>query len=463
MNPVLCFVGGFILGGGLLFFLAKVLLSRQHIPLAQHEALRQEGAALLTELAVLKERGAQLQSSLDTANSSLVQAQAAKAAAESSSAELRARLEATQQRVKDGEEFVQLLKGEMEQSFGRLANQSLQVNADRFSEQQRQRLNDLLAPFKQQIDSFRQDVSDKFTKEVADRNTLKGELSKMLELNQTLSQRTEALTTALSSQAREQGVFGEDILETILTNAGMIAGEHYQRQFSGQNEDGQRIRPDIILSCPDGRRIVVDSKVSLTAYLRYCNDASTAEMQKEAAREVYASFKAHIDGLSAKKYETLGTDVADFVLMFTPVEGAFTVASSIDSELRYYAFRKKIFLVTPGNLLLVVKLITDLWQRDAVNKDAERMADRALKLYDKARLFLESFEEVSNALGKAQSSLDEARARLTGNGGLVRQGEMLGDMLGSKAKALPKPLVEQAALATGIVLPAASLPVPPSA
>jgi DNA recombination protein RmuC len=227
----------------------------------------------------------------------------------------------------------------------------------------------------------------------------------------------------------------------------MVKGEHFHAQVASQNEDGRAIRPDVVLQCPDGRRIVVDSKVSLTAYVRYCNDCNSPDEQKIAAREVYQSFKNHIDGLSAKKYETLrdsSSEVADFVLMFTPVEGAFTVASMHDAELRHYAFRKKVFLVTPGNLLLVVKLITDLWQKDAVNKRSHDMAERALKLYDKARLFLESFEAAGASISKAQSAWEEARTRLTGNGGLVRQGEMLGDLLGTKAKGLPSSLAAEA-------------------
>ena len=366
-----------------------------------------------------------------------------KEAAVKMAASLEAKLDAATARLEEQSAFVQSVKDEMQTAFGRLASQSLETSAERFGESQRARLNDLLKPFREQIDVFRQDVSDKFIKEVADRNSLKGELQKMLELNQSLSQKTEALTTALSAQAKEQGAFGEDVLETILTNAGMVKGEHFHTQYAGQNEDGRAIRPDVILQCPDGRRIIVDSKVSLTAYLRYCNDCASPEEQKAAACEVYRSFKAHIDGLAAKKYETLRdgkTEVADFVLMFTPVEGAFTVATMHDAELRHYAFRKKVFLVTPGNLLLVVKLITDLWQKDAVNKRAQDMAERALKLHDKARLFLESFEATGAALGKAQDAWEEARTRLTGNGGLVRQGEMLGSLLGTKAKALPSTL-----------------------
>jgi len=394
--------------------------------------------------AAAEARSAAAEARLSQTESALQAALAAKDAASTKAAALEARLEAASARLEEQAAFVQAVKEEMQTAFGRLASQTLETNAERFGDAQRARLADLLKPFKEQLDGFKADVSQKFTQEVADRNLLRGELSKLMEFSGTLSKQTEALTTALSAQAREQGAFGEDILETILVNAGMVKGEHFHTQYAGTNERGERIRPDVILHCPDGRRIVVDSKVSLTAYVRYCNDCATLDEQKTAARDVHQSFKAHIDGLSAKAYETLkgpGGEVADFVLMFTPVEGAFTVATMHDAELRHYAFRKKVFLVTPGNLLLVVKLITDLWHKDAVNRDAQRIAERALNLYNKACGFLESFEAAGKALDGAKAAWNEAATRLTGHGGLVRQGEMLKPLLpGGKAKAIPESL-----------------------
>ncbi len=436
-----------LLGAVPAFLIARTLFTRGRISPIDYEARRAECADLKTSVAVATGRAETLQLLVAEKDAALQTILSEKESAVKSVATLQARLDAASARLEEQAAFVQGVKEEMQTAFARLSSQSLETNAERFGEAQRARLNDLLKPFRDQIDGFRLDVSDKFTREVADRNSLKGELQRMMELNSALSKQTENLTTALSAQAKEQGAFGEDILETILTNAGMVKGEHFHTQFASQNEDGRAIRPDVILQCPDGRRIVVDSKVSLTAYIRYCNDCASPDEQKTAARDVYGSFKAHIDGLSAKKYETLrdGTsEVADFVLMFTPVEGAFTVATMHDAELRHYAFRKKVFLVTPGNLLLVVKLITDLWQKDAVNKRAQDMADRALKLYDKARLFLESFEATGAALGRAGDAWEEAKGRLTGNGGLVRQGEMLGAMMGGKAKALPGSLAANA-------------------
>ncbi len=443
MSPVFSLLLGLALGATAAFVIVRALLSRSRISVHAHSTLREECAGLKTSVALATGRAESLQHALAEKEASLRTILAEKETAVKSAAALEARLDAASTRLKEQEAFMQTVKEEMQTAFGRLASQTLETNAERFGEAQRARLNDLLKPFRDQIDGFRQDVSDKFTKEVADRNSLKGELSKMMELNQALSKQTENLTTALSAQAKEQGTFGEDILETILTNAGMVKGEHFHTQAAAQNEDGRAIRPDVVLRCPDGRAIVVDSKVSLTAYVRYCNDCLDPDELKAAARDVHASFKAHIDGLAPKKYETMrggpvpAGEVADFVLMFTPVEGAFTVATMHDAELRHYAFRKKVFLVTPGNLLLVVKIITDLWQKDAVNKRADDMAKRALHLYDKARLFLESFEDMGAALGKAQGAWDEARTRLIGTGGLVRQGEMLGDLMGTKAKPLP--------------------------
>jgi DNA recombination protein RmuC len=238
----------------------------------------------------------------------------------------------------------------------------------------------------------------------------------------------------------------------------MIEGEHYYRQFSTRNEDGARIQPDIVIKRPNGLSIVVDSKVTLTHYVRYCDAALTPDEERALRKEIYQSFKAHIDGLSGKKYDTIeGT--ADFVLMFTPAENAFTIAANHDAALRQYAFGKNVFVVTPSSLLLVIKMISDLWQKDRVNKEAHEIAARAKELYEKACGFLHSFAGVGAALDKARTEWDTASTRLGGNGGLVRQGEMLQKLLGTKtSKVLPAEFLARTAIAGGIQLPGGDAP-----
>lgn len=363
---------------------------------------------------------------------------------------LQAEMEAQRLLLREQKAFVDTARAQMEQQFRLIAGSSLDENSRRMAEQQQSKLQDTLQPFREQIEAFRKQVDEKFTAEVADRASLRGELTKVFSLTSSLGEQAERLTRALSSQTKTQGDFGEDILETILRNAGMVEGEHFERQYSTVNEDGVRVIPDIILNCPGGYRIVVDAKVSLTAYLRYCNEQLTPEEERGLRRDIWTSFKAHIDGLSIRKYESIA-GVADFVLMFTPVESAFSVAAQHDADIRQYAFRKKVFLVTPSNLLLVVRMIGDLWQKDRVSREARDMADRAKKLYEKACNFLQSFQAVGEQLQRAQEEFSRAGSQLSGHGGLVRQGEMLQELLGTATqKTIPEKLAQQSALAQGL-------------
>ena len=400
-------------------------------------------ATALAEKKALEDNLAATESLLEINRNLLVEAQAANLFHEKKLSRLEAELETKTELLNAQREFVEGIKLEMEQQFRLIANTSLDENGRKLSDQQKEKLEVTLQPFREQIEAFRKQVDEKFTAEVADRNTLKGELTKVFELTNTLTDQTNKLSNALTTHTKTQGSYGEDVLEIILRNAGMIEGEHYRKQFGTLNEDGQRVIPDILLHSPNGFNVVIDSKVSLTHYIRYCNDTLTPDEERILRKEIWQSFKSHIDGLSDKKYESI-ENCADFVLMFAPVESAFNVAAQHDSDIRNYAFQKKVFLVTPSNLLLVVKMIGDLWQKDRVNREAREMANRAKALYEKATSFLTSFTEVGASLDKAKTQFEKATTQLVGNGGLVRQGELLQKLIGKDTqKVLPAVLISQ--------------------
>jgi DNA recombination protein RmuC len=333
--------------------------------------------------------------------------------------------------IQEQKNHLQEVQKQMEVRFRQLASASLEEQSLRFSEQQQSKLFDTLTPFRNELESFRKQVDEKFRGEAEGRGELKGELNKMLALNQTISRQTEQLSTALSKQSRAQGSYGEDVLETILGNAGFIEGEHFLKQYSTQNAVGERIRPDIILRRPQGPPIVVDSKVSLTHYVRYCEAVQDPQQERVLAKEVYQSFKAHIEGLSGKRYDSIEGH-SDFVLLFTPVENAFTVATNYDPALREFAYARNIFVVTPSSLLLVVRMLSELWQKERLSKEILDVAEQARKLYEKACGFVESFQAAGNALSKASSEWERASSRLQGHGGLLRQGQKLGKMIGGR-------------------------------
>lgn len=359
---------------------------------------------------------------------------------------LRSSLEAEMQAksvwLQEQKNYLTELQTQMEVRFKQLASSSLDEQSSRFAEQQQSRLIDTLSPFRNELERFRQQVDEKFRGEAEGRGELKGELNKMIELNRTISLQTEQLSSALSRQSKAQGSYGEDVLETILGNAGFVEGEHFIRQFSTQNADGARIRPDIVLRRPQGPPIVVDSKVSLTSYVRYCDAAGDQLQEKVLAKEVYQSFRNHIEGLSGKKYDSI-EGLSDFVLLFTPVENAFTIAANYDPGLRAFAFERNVFIVTPSSLLLVVRMISELWQKERLSKEVLDVAEQARKLYDKACLFIDAFNESGEALKKAQREWDKAASRLEGHGSMLSHGRKLGKMLGNKTnRTMPERLVD---------------------
>ncbi len=491
LSTILLLICGALTGA----FICYLYLRQGSVPKPAYESLREELSGLRTEEGILRSRLAQTGEGLTAAEARLhhLQAEAqeisVRAATETARrsalqetctglvgeltaarqmldeerqrlslvqaahASLKANHEAMEGRLAEQKDFAAALRSGLEREFRLIAAASLDQSGARLSELQQAKLVDTLAPFRNELDAFRRQVDEKFNAEADGRNTLKGELHKMLELNQTISRQTENLTTALTKQSKQQGGYGEDVLETILNNAGMIEGEHYYRQHSTRNEDGARIQPDIVIRRPNGLSIVVDSKVSLTHYVKYCDAALTPEAEKSLRREIYRSFKGHIDGLCSKKYDTVeGT--ADFVLLFTPAENAFTIAANHDAGLRQYAFARNIFVVTPSSLLLVVKMISDLWTKDRLGREAHEIAARAKELYEKACGFLQSFSYVGAALDKARTEWDTAAGRLSGHGGLMRQGELLQGLLGSKTnKSLPRELINRPAMTEGIELP----------
>ena len=333
--------------------------------------------------------------------------------------------------------------------FQNLANTILEEKSRRFTEQNHDHLQQLLNPLNERIHGFSELIQQTYEKEAKERLTIENELKRLQTLNTQLHHDAKALTTALTgTQNKTQGNWGEMILESVLENSGLQKGREYIVQASSvrHEADGtqRRLQPDVLINLPDNKQIVIDSKVSLTAYVRY-TQSTGAEAERELANHV-ASIRAHIKSLAAKDYTDLeGVKTLDFVFMFVPVEPAYLLALQHDPNLFQECFDKRIMLTGPSTLLATLRTVANIWRNEQQNQNALAIAEAGSKLYDKFVGFVESMDGINKALGQAQSQFQTAYGRLvSGRGNLISSTEKL-RKLGIKAgKQLQRDLLEKA-------------------
>lgn len=322
-------------------------------------------------------------------------------------------------------------KQEREQSEQRLREQFKNLANDIFSEQSRtfrqtnqESVETLLKPFKDNIVEFRERVEKIYSSENEQHGALKNELRRIIELNQQVSIDTTNLTNALKGNSKVQGDWGEMILETILDNSNLIRGVHYDTQHNIKDESGNNLRPDVVLYLPDKKQIVIDSKVSLTAFTNYVGAETDAERKTLLAAHT-ASVRQHVRELANKEYQRL-LDSPDFVIMFIPNEPAFLAALQNDSSIWAEAYEKSVIISSPTNLFALLKLVDNLWKREAQSRNADDIAKCSVKIYEQMVAFTSSLEGVGASLAKARESYDDAYKRLlTGNDNVARVGERL--------------------------------------
>ena len=332
-------------------------------------------------------------------------------------ATLKARLEAAKSEREKAEETFKA-------QFKNLANDILSEQTRHFRETNKDELDKLLKPFKDNITDFRERVEKIYSFENEQRGTLRGELNKLVELNRRITDETANLTKALKGDSKVQGDTGEMLLETILENSNLVRGIHYDSQYNVKDEAGNNLRPDAVVFLPEGKRIVIDSKMSLTAYLDYvgADDAETAERALTAHLQ---SVRRHFRELGAKEYQRL-FESPDFVIMFIPSESAFLTAMRADNSIWNEAYAQKVIISSPTNLFALLKLVDDLWKRNEQSKNTAEIVKSGTKLYDQLVNFVTALEGVGASLEKARANYDEAYKRLcTGNDNIIRSGERL--------------------------------------
>ena len=324
-------------------------------------------------------------------------------------------------------EKLQLLEqaeSRLKQQFEILANQLFETKTAKVDQQNKQSLEGLLSPLREQLEGFKKQVNDSFGQEAKERHTLVHELKNLQRLNETMTREATNLTQALKGDNKQQGNWGEVVLARVLAESGLREGHEYHTQVNLQNDAGKRYQPDVIVHLPQEKQVVVDSKMALVAFERYFN-AENDQQRDSALRDHLVALRAHIKGLSHKDYHQLkGIQSLDYVLMFIPVEPAFQVAIQADPSLVKDAMEQNIILVSPTTLLVALRTIDNLWRNDRQNQNAQVIADRASKLYDKLRLFVDDMEGLGGALDRANQSYQGAMNKLaTGRGNVIRQAE----------------------------------------
>lgn len=310
--------------------------------------------------------------------------------------------------------------------FAAMAAEALERNAKTLNEQSRMQIAELLAPMKENLDDFRKSYTDAYGKESEKRAMLEQQLNELFNLNRSIGEEARRLGDALKGNTHVQGQWGEMVLENILERSGLLRGQDYFVQKTVEASDSNA-RPDIVISCPGERNIVVDSKVSMSDYLRMLN-APDRQTVKAAGEAHVASVRKHVAELKRKNYQDLlsGRN-ADFVMMFIPHEGAYLAAMQLDNTLWQTAFDSRVIIVSPTHLVSVVKLVEMLWRQDKQNRNAIEIADLGAKMLDKLSNFLGDMGKIKNNLEAAQRAYDSAMTKLEGRGGMRSIGENMRD------------------------------------
>lgn len=411
---------GLILGGALGYgwmrfrqgsaFLSKEQVSKEYVPRAVHQALQEQSDVMQANL------------------QELIQAEK----------ELTARLATEQARLQHSEERLAKQLGEMQRqqessriAFENMANRLLEEKSQKFTQQNQQQLHHLLNPLREKIKSFEDNIERRYLEETKDRVSLKKEIEQLRELNQQLSQDAGNLTAALKGDNKTQGDWGEMQLELLLEKAGLQAGLHFVTQSSYRDNDGQLKRPDFIINLPEDKHLVIDCKVSLTAYDRYCQ-AETKKERKKHLRAHLDSLRAHIKGLSGKKYQELyQINSPDYLMLFVPIEPAFALAVQEDQRLFLDALDQNIVLVTNSTLLATMRTVSFIWKQEKQKRSVLEIARQSGLLYDKFCNFVEDLQAVGQRLDQSQKAFHAAMYKLS-------EGKRYGDTLVGRAERLRK-------------------------
>lgn len=399
--------------------------------LGKTQAQAERVPTLEQQLSDSQRRQLELQLALSKANAMVQTIQAKADAQQESLHEKIATLESAETRLK--------------LQFENLANRIFEERSENFKQQNNSQLESVLGPIKQQLEGFRRQIHESYTQEQSERSALKHQLEHLSQLNLKMSQDAINLTKALKGDNKQQGNWGEVILDRVLQESGLREGHEYHTQQDLKDDSGKRFKPDVIVHLPENKDVVIDAKMSLVSYERYFN-SDDAQVREQAINEHVISLRNHIKGLGQKDYQRLhGLKSLDYVLMFIPIEPAFLLALEHDPSLVNFALEQNIMLVSPTNLLVALRTINNIWRYEYQNQHAQTIAKQAGRIYDKLCGYLEDMEKLGRALDNAEKTYHSAMNKLTsGKGNLVRQAHLMQQLGVDTSKQLDKTLLEKA-------------------
>jgi DNA recombination protein RmuC len=403
------------------------------------------GAWAASRRGALRQR-AKLQPEIDSLANRLEEARVALATAEQRSAVLEMRLADHDQHHREQIAKLEEAEKRLSEHFERLAGRIFEERSQKLSDLNTKQIDSLLKPLGEKLNEFRNTVETAHREETAQHQVMKAKIVDLEKLNDRLHEDATNLSRALTSNVKAQGNWGEQQLERLLEISGLQKGQEYSTQYSVTTEGGQRIQPDLVLHLPEGKSIVLDSKVSLLAWTRYQAGADD-DARAAALKEHIASLRQHVKNLGEKRYaEIPELNSLDFVLMFVPIESALIAALQADPELAEFALRNKVALLSPTNFLATMRTVGSVWAVHKQNRNAQEIASRAGLLYDKFSGFVDNLRQVGERLRQAQQSYDSAFSQLTtGAGNLLRQTDQLRELGARNTKQIDRELLEQSA------------------
>jgi DNA recombination protein RmuC len=432
MDVLILGIAALVLVVAVIIFVKRPI-SADGISAEEFSRLKQENGGLLAEVARTTERAENSVAERLRLESKLREVELDLATKNERIVKAEESFKSQRERLSEQENYIQTLQQQFKLEFENIANKLLDDKSKSFTEHNRIQLDVILNPFKEKLKDFEEKVDKVYKAESDERNVLKGEINKLVENNRLMSEETQNLTKALKGDQKKQGNWGEMILEKVLERSGLVKDREYRVQASMVGPDGNRLQPDVVIDMPDGKHLIVDSKVSLVAYERLVNSDNEAE-REVFAKEHVKSIQNHINDLCGKNYQDLyQINSPDFVLLFVPIESSFSVAVQLDEGLFNYAWDRRVVIVSPSTLLATLGTVASIWKQERQNKNVLEIARLSGAMYDKFFNFVEDLEDIGKNLKQTEKAYDKAINKLsTGSGNLTVTADKI-KKLGAKA------------------------------